>query len=161
MNFKKAILLFFLFFLSTACSEAVEFAKEEVSFLSSERNKKIKITVELAVTKEQQLKGFMNRKVIPEGTGMIFLYSSDSKLSFWMKNTSVPLSIAFISSNGIIKEIRELEPYSLEAVVSTYSVRYAMETPRGMFERLGLKVGDVITEESLLTLKRHIKSKKY
>lgn len=158
MNFKK----FFFFFLSAvfaaACSADVKFDKAEIFFLSAKKEKKIKITAELALTKEQQLKGFMDRKIIPEGTGMFFLYAFDEKLSFWMKNTSVPLSIAFISSAGIIKEIRNLEPYSLETVTSAYSVRYALEVPRGMFERMGLESGDVLTQESLLLLKRRVKN---
>ena len=94
-----------------------------------------KISVELAITPAQQQRGFMERKLIPEGTGMIFLYKEDTKLRFWMKNTPHPLSIAFIDSSGIIKEIYDMTPYSLETIESTYSVRYALEVPQGMFKR--------------------------
>lgn len=158
MNFKKPFLLFLLILNISACTAEVKFDKAEIFFIPAEKDKKIKIVAELAVTKEQQLRGFMERKIIPEGTGMLFLYACDGKLSFWMKNTPVPLSIAFIGSNGVIKEIRNMEPYSLDPVISAQSVRYALETPRGMFDRLGLKPGDALTEESLLLLKRTVKN---
>ena len=112
--------------------------------------------MELAITPAQQQRGFMERKLIPEGTGMIFLYKEDTKLRFWMKNTPHPLSIAFIDSSGIIKEIYDMTPYSLETVESTYSVRYALEVPQGMFKRMDIKEGDKLTQETIYLLKRKI-----
>ncbi len=113
-----------------------------------------KITVELAITSDEQQRGFMERQVIPEGTGMIFLYKEDRKMHFWMKNTPHPLSIAYIDSTGKIREIYDMKPYSLETVSSTHSCRYALEVPQGMFQRLGIEVGDTLTTESLLLIKR-------
>lgn len=101
----------------------------------------------------------MKRKNIPEGTGMIFLYNVDERMRFWMKDTPHPLSIAFISSDGIIKEIKDMIPYSLETITSTFSVRYALEVPQGMFSRLHLEVGDALTHETLLVLRRYVASK--
>lgn len=153
----------FLFFLSTSsyAYSDISFEKMDVVFASSQlQGKKVSVSLEVAVTEEQKTRGFMNRKIIPEGTGMIFLYSVDERLCFWMKDTPTPLSIAFISSSGEIKEIKDLNAYSLERVCSSMSVRYALEVPRGMFERLRLGVGDRMTKETLLMLKRFLASKK-
>ena len=153
LNF-KLIIPFFLFFCSFLFAD-VTFEKMEIVFVSSGlQGRKVSISVEIAKTEMQKMRGFMQRKNIPEGTGMIFLYDVDTKMRFWMKDTPSPLSIAFISSNGVIKEIKNMTPYSLETISSTLSVRYALEVPQGMFARLNLAVGDTLTKESLLVLKR-------
>jgi len=117
----------------------------------SEEMKKVSITVgsdtyqvEVAVTREEQSLGLMNRDEIKKNEGMIFIYNEDRKLSFWMKNTYVPLSIAFISKDGTIKEIHNMKPESLTPVNSTHSVRYALELPIGSYERSGIGIGDKI-----------------
>lgn len=112
----------------------------------------IPLSVETAVSAAEQQQGFMNRKHIPDGTGMIFIYGRDSKLSFWMKNTPHPLSIAFIDSQGNIREIRDMQPFSMETISSTHSVRYALEVPQGYFSRAGIGIGDKLTSESIQAL---------
>jgi uncharacterized membrane protein (UPF0127 family) len=99
-------------------------------------------TVELARTPEERARGLMFRKSLPENRGMLFVYREDQHLSFWMKNTEIPLSIAFISKDGTIREIRNMEPFSLASVESKNAVRYALEVPQGNFSRLGIKPGD-------------------
>ena len=120
--------------------------------------KKVSITVgkdvyniELAVSRDEQTLGLMNRKEIKKNEGMIFIYREDRKLSFWMKNTLVPLSIAFISKDGIIKEIYDMKPESLTPVNSAHSVRYALELPLGSYTRSGAGVGDKIVLPSVIT----------
>lgn len=141
----------------SSCFAYKELEKGEIVFTSGQLNgKKVSINVELAVTSDEKARGFMERKNIPEGTGMLFLYSADTKMHFWMKNTPTALSIAFISSDGVIKEIKDMVPYSLETISSTLSVRYALEVPQGMFERARLSVGDVLIKDSLLLLHRVI-----
>ncbi len=117
----------------------------------SEARKTVPITVgkdvyniEVAVTQEEQTVGLMNRKELEPYSGMIFTYKEDRKLSFWMKNTLVPLSIAFIAKDGTIKEIHNMKPKSLTPINSVHSVRYALELPQGSFERSGVSVGDKI-----------------
>ena len=78
---------------------------------------------------------------------MIFVFEKDQILSFWMKNTPHPLSIAFIDSNGKIRDIFQMTPYSLASVSSTTSVRYALEVPQGWFKKEGIKEGDYLTKE--------------
>ncbi len=142
-------------FIAKSNNESENSTAEEVDDKEDGSADKIKkITVELAITSEEQQRGFMEREVIPEGTGMIFLYKEDRKMRFWMKNTPHPLSIAYIDSSGKIREIYDMKPYSLETIVSTHSCRYALEVPQGMFKRLGIEVGDKLTTESLLLIKR-------
>lgn len=103
------------------------------------------VEAELAGTQEKRNFGFMERKKIPDGTGMLFIFEYDQKLSFWMKNTPHPLSIAYIDSNGIIREIYDMTPFSLSSIESTVSVRYALEVPQGWFQKNNITPGDKIT----------------
>ena len=79
-----------------------------------------------------------------DGTGMLFVFAKDEVLSFWMMNTPHPLSIAYIDSSGRIRDIYDMTPFSLAPVKSTVSVRYALEVPRGWFDRVKIKVGDTL-----------------
>jgi uncharacterized membrane protein (UPF0127 family) len=80
---------------------------------------------------------------------MIFIFEQDQILSFWMKNTPHPLSIAYIDSKGKIRNIFDMTPYSLSSVVSTVSVRYALEVPQGWFKNNNIQVGDTISLDFL------------
>ena len=102
------------------------------------------ITVETADTQEAQEKGLMGRESMDEDHGMLFVYERDAKKSFWMKNTKIPLSIAYIAADGTIREIYDMEPLSTRTVDSRYSVRYALEVNQGAFERHGIKTGDKV-----------------
>ncbi len=103
-----------------------------------------KLTVEIADTPETQEKGLMGRKSMTEDHGMLFVYDRDSRKSFWMKNTLIPLSIAYIAADGTIREIYDMEPLSTRIVDSRYSVRYALEVNQGAFQRHGIKEGDKV-----------------
>lgn len=113
----------------------VERAGTEAAFLQ----------VELARTPEERARGLMRRKSLADGEGMLFIFERDETLSFWMKDTLIPLSIAFIASDGRIVEIRDMRPLDLNPVKSGRSVRYALEVPQGWFERAGVKPGDTVT----------------
>lgn len=102
------------------------------------------ITVETAETQEAQEKGLMGRESLDEDRGMLFVYDRDSRKSFWMKNTKIPLSIAYIAADGTIREIYDMEPLSTRTVDSRYSVRYALEVNQGAFQRHGIKTGDKV-----------------
>ena len=78
------------------------------------------ITVETADTQEAQEKGLMGRESLDEDRGMLFVYDRDSRKSFWMKNTKIPLSIAYIGADGTIREIYDMEPLSTRTVDSKY-----------------------------------------
>jgi uncharacterized membrane protein (UPF0127 family) len=104
----------------------------------------VSIACELAKTDKQKEIGLMFRKNMPEGTGMLFIYQRDEVMNYWMKNTLVPLSIAFIASDGRIVAIDSMQPKSLSTVSSDRSVRYALEVPQGWFKKAGVKVGDTL-----------------
>lgn len=119
-------------------------------FISCESNRMQTVTIELAGTPfsievatslEEQTKGLMKRKSLDPNSGMIFTYDYDKKMSFWMKNTLIPLSIAYISADGVVKEIYDMEPLDLVPVVSKHSVRYALEVNQGRFSELGIVTG--------------------
>ena len=101
-------------------------------------------TVEVARSDEERQRGLMHRESIGEYAGMLFIFERDQHLSFWMKNTYIPLSIAYISKSGVIKSIHHMEPESLRTVKSDYAVRFALELPQGAFQRSGVEVGDTI-----------------
>ncbi len=100
------------------------------------------VSAEIAEKTEDRNHGFMERKNIPDGTGMLFVFERDQILSFWMKNTPHPLSIAYIDSKGKIRNIYDMTPYSLSSIVSTVSVRYALEVPQGWYKKNGITEGD-------------------
>ncbi len=109
------------------------------------------ISVEVVYTDMDRAQGLMNRKKLDPDSGMIFVFPYDRKLSFWMKNTSIPLSIAYISSDLVIKEIKDMTPFSLTPVRSRYSVRFALEVEKGYFDRNGIREGDkLVFSDSIL-----------
>lgn len=138
-NLLKLILLILAFDFSSCSSSALE--KKTLTIQNSEGNS-VLVKAEIADKPETREKGFMFRKKIPDGTGMLFVFERDQILSFWMKNTPSPLSIAFITSDGRIKDIFDMNPFSLASTVSSGYVRYALEVPQGWFSRQNIKAGD-------------------
>ncbi len=102
------------------------------------------VAAEIAEKAEDRNHGYMERKNIPDGTGMLFVFEKDQILSFWMKNTPHPLSIAYIDSKGKIRNIYDMTPYSLSSIISTVSVRYALEVPQGWYKKNGITEGDTV-----------------
>ena len=146
---KKIITLFLLSLCITTVFAAPKktknfnLPKKELIVTCSD-GKKVSIIAEIAKSEEARTYGFMERKNIPDGTGMLFVFESDMILSFWMKNTPTALSIAYIDRKGKINEIFDMKPYSLESIKGTSYARYALEVPQGYFERAGIKAGDSI-----------------
>ena len=142
------LLLFLVFFLSSFSCKALEkFEKRELVIEGKAGN--VTVIAELALTSAQREQGLMYRKELKDGEGMLFVFQSDQVLSFWMKNTLVPLSIAYISYDGRILEIYDMQPGNLDPVRSSRSVRYALEVPQGWFSRAGLGVGDKLEIQGL------------
>ena len=86
--------------------------------------------------------GLMFREKLGQDSGMLFIFNEVSEKSFHMKNTSIPLDIAFINKDGIIESIKELKPHNLNPVYSESEVLYALEVNRGWFIENNIKVGD-------------------
>jgi len=98
--------------------------------------------VEVADDPWKHRMGLMFRDYLPENGGMLFVFPYPQRLSFWMKNTYIPLSIAYISGDWRILEIYDMEPLSEKPVTSKNRVQYALEVNRGYFQKRGIKVGD-------------------
>lgn len=142
-RFFKPFLLFIFVTSFASCSQKKLPVKQLT--ITTKEGQIFTVEAELASTQEERNFGFMERKKIPDGTGMLFIFEYDQKLSFWMKNTPHPLSIAYIDSNGIIREIYDMTPFSLSSIESTVSVRYALEVPQGWFQKNNITPGDKIT----------------
>jgi len=102
------------------------------------------VRAEIARTQEERQQGLMFRQNLPDGEGMLFIFERDEILSFWMRNTYIPLSIAFITYDGRIVDIKDMYPLDETSVTSSRSVRYALEVPQGWFSRVGVLVGDIV-----------------
>ena len=103
---------------------------------------------ELALTPLQEQTGMMFRTNMAENEGMLFIFSPATQASFWMKNTILPLSAAYISPNGTILEIHDMQPQDTNAIVSvTDNIQFVLETKQGWFKRNHIEVGTVINTE--------------
>jgi len=100
------------------------------------------LRVEVVDTDETRARGLMEREELAARHGMLFVFPESERRSFWMKNTLIPLSIAYLDDGWTIREIHDMEPLSLEPVPSREPARYALEVNRGEFDRLGIGVGD-------------------
>ena len=138
----RGLISFVIFFTFISCSSQ----KLAVREIPIERDGQVLtvVRVEIAVTQEERSKGLMYRRNLPDGEGMLFVFERDEVLSFWMKNTYIPLSIAFIANDGRIIDIKDMYPHDETSVHSSRSVRYALEVPQGWFSRTGIITGDVV-----------------
>jgi uncharacterized membrane protein (UPF0127 family) len=99
------------------------------------------IKAEIADTPELRRKGLSNRPALEPGYGMLFVFEEPSPVRFWMKDTSIPLSIAFIKEDGTIAQIEQMKPQDLTFILSRDAVKYALEVRQGWFEERGIKPG--------------------
>ena len=106
-------------------------------------NKK-EIGVEVAKTPAERAKGLMGRKHLGQEEGMFFIFETEDYHAFWMKDTLIPLSIAFIDRSGLIVEIADMEPLSLDSHGPPKPILYTLEMKKGWFSTNGIKIGDVL-----------------
>ena len=104
---------------------------------------------EIANTVPTREHGLMGRTDLTDDMAMLFVFPDETTRVFWMKDTPSPLSIAYISQSGEVKEILDMEPFSLAPVPSRHSVKYALEVKQGAFARRGVEVGDRIPADDL------------
>jgi uncharacterized membrane protein (UPF0127 family) len=110
----------------------------------------VTLDVEVVDTPGERRRGLMGRTTLPETAGMLFVYPEDSRARFWMKDTLLPLSIAFLSAEGRILAILDMEPCSADPCPlydAEVPYRMALEVNRGTFERIGADVGDLVRIE--------------
>ena len=104
----------------------------------------IEIQVEIADDADERQQGLMYRESLGENQGMLFVYPEQRTLGFWMKNTLIPLDIAYIDREGRIVDIQQMEPQTTETHDSAAPAMYALEMNQGWFEANGIRIGDVI-----------------
>ena len=105
--------------------------------------------LEVPKTEEAKTVGLMFRERLEWNSGMLFEYEKSEYRSFYMKNTVIPLDIAFIKEDGTIESIKELHPLDTTPVSSDEPVQYAIEVNRGWFEENGWGIGDRILQTEL------------
>jgi uncharacterized protein len=103
------------------------------------------ITAQLATTPEQRATGLMHRPTLPTNDGMLFVFEQPGQQCFWMKNTLLPLSIAFLADDGTIVNIDEMKPQTLDSHCSARPVRYVLEMNQGWFAKRAIKAGAKLT----------------
>jgi uncharacterized protein len=103
-----------------------------------------KLTAEVAASPEQRSVGLMNRFSLKPDHGMLFVFERNEPLSFWMKNTYIPLSIAFIAPDGRIVNIEDMKPQTDETHWSRGPAMYALEMKKGWFAERGIGPGAVV-----------------
>jgi len=106
----------------------------------------INVQVELAITPEEQERGLMHRDILPENHGMLFVFRPPNFICFWMKNTPLPLSIAFIDAQNRIVKLDDMDPFTEEAHCPPDDIAYALEMPRGWFTRHQITTGQTVTD---------------
>jgi hypothetical protein len=99
------------------------------------------IDTQLAVTSEQREIGLMFRKDMPQNEGMLFIFENPSRLCFWMKNTLLPLTAAFVADDGTIVNLENMKPQTTESHCSAKPVRFVLEMNQGWFAKKGVKPG--------------------
>jgi uncharacterized membrane protein (UPF0127 family) len=102
--------------------------------------------VEVVSDDRLRQRGLMYRESLPKDEGMLFLFPTKRSLSFWMRNTLIPLSIAYIDDEGMILEIRDMRPKDESSTRSKHEVRFALEMNQRWFREAGADVGTLIPE---------------
>ena len=99
------------------------------------------IRAEVANSMGTRMEGLMYRKSMPQGSGMVFVFEENAAHCMWMKNTLIPLSVAFIDEAGAIINIADMKPHSEQSHCATSPARYALEMNKGWFAQRGIKPG--------------------
>jgi hypothetical protein len=102
------------------------------------------IKAEIAASEAQREQGLMFREKMASNEGMIFLFPQAQKTCMWMKNTLLPLSVAFIDDDGLVVNIEDMQAQTLESHCANQPVHYALEMNLGWFKQKGIKAGSKI-----------------
>lgn len=99
------------------------------------------IDAQVAQTPDQRMVGLMFRKEMPQHEGMLFIFEQPSMQCFWMKNTLLPLTAAFVADDGTVVNLVDMKPQTMDSHCSTKPVRYVLEMNQGWFAKKGIKAG--------------------
>jgi uncharacterized membrane protein (UPF0127 family) len=132
-------------------------SQSPVSTIVNSLGERIPVQVEIADTGAERQTGLSGRTTLAEDAGMLFVFDQEQPLSFWMKDTLIPLSIAYISADGRIVDIQDMQPLDETPHPSAEPAQYALEVNQGFFTEQGVAVGDTVelpgqgTEESMVS----------
>ena len=141
-NFKLIIILTVIFISSSLNIYSENTLKTCRIKLTSDNGAKISINVEIADNDELRNRGLMFRNELPSEKGMLFVFPDSKKRAFWMKNTYIPLDIAYIDSRGIINEIYTMKPLDYSIIYNSIKpARYALEVNAGWFKKNNISAG--------------------
>ena len=110
--------------------------------INTARGERVEVQVEIADEENEQKRGLMERTALAEDAGMLFVFPGERPLSFWMKDTLIPLSIAYIDGDGGIVDIQDMQPLDESPHPSAAPAQYALEVNQGFFAERGVQVGD-------------------
>ena len=133
-------LTFALTLLSSGLAAQAQEAPQKLQTISISAGMHL-IQAELAQTSEQRSIGLMHRPKMGANEGMLFVFGAPAEQCFWMKNTLLPLSIAFLADDGLVINIEDMAPQTLNGHCSNRPVRYALEMNQGWFAKRGIKPG--------------------
>ena len=102
------------------------------------------VTADVASSDPHRMQGLMHRRMLPENRGMLFVFSDVTMHGMWMMNTYVPLSVAFLDTNGVIINIEDMEPQTQTTHGTMRPAKYALEVNRGWFRKRGIKPGEKV-----------------
>jgi uncharacterized protein len=134
-------------FLSPACAQEAQTNLPRVKLSAG----MYQIDAQVAQTIGQRMIGLMFRKEMPQHEGMLFVFEQPSQQCFWMKNTLLPLTAAFIADDGTIVNLADMKPQTEDPHCSAKPVRYVLEMNQGWFARRNIKAGSKLTGEPFQT----------
>jgi len=130
---------------AAACAQEADVKFQKSSLVIATANREIKFDIELATNDAERAHGLMFRKQLGAYEGMLFDFFKEMPVSFWMKNTLIPLDMVFIAGDGTIKHVHaNAVPMSTDAIPSRYPVRAVLEINGGSAALLGIKPGDKV-----------------
>lgn len=135
------VLLTLAVFFILACCQA---AQNSVT-ITTASGQALQVQVEIADTPEERATGLMFRESLPEGTGMLFVFSGETQGSFWMKNTPIPLDMIFAKEGRVVDIIENATPYSEELLTPGASYDMVLEVSGGYAGRNGVQSGDAFS----------------
>ncbi len=126
----------------TTAAESARSPKLRTVTIDASNGEKVRVRVEIADDLLERVIGLRGRKNLAEDRGMLFVFTEEDRRTFVMEDTLIPLSIAFMDSEGRIVDLQDMEPLADRSYVSAEPAQYALEVNQGFFEEHGVKVGD-------------------
>jgi uncharacterized protein len=143
LRFNRFLAIWLSIYLSSTLASLTAWAQEPQTQLprTTLTAGMFQIDAQVAQTPDQRAVGLMHRKEMPQAEGMLFVFESSSQQCFWMKNTILPLTAAFIADDGTIVNLADMKPQALDSHCSAKPVRFVLEMNQGWFAKKGLKAG--------------------